>query len=230
MTQSMIDLRKVKFLSELPLAESEELSKMSELRAYPNGHTVFSQGSKLPGIFVVSKGNLKIYRASEKGKMQVVDVLKPGQCIGEVQSFSDGVAATSAEAKGATECWIIPFLAIHQIIQRNPIVSEVILRHLAAKILHLMPLIETLSLHSVPERVAQLILSNQADAPNNTIIEFNETQEELAQYIGASREAFNRALKLLSDLGFIQSTFPVVHILDLPKLQLYSKGLDLISG
>jgi len=227
MTAQIINLRKVKFLSELPLAEAEELAKMSELRTYTNGQSVFTQGKKLPGVFVISKGGMKIFRISAKDKMQVVDVLKPGQCIGEVQVFSDGIAATSAEARGDTECWVIPSLAVRQIIQRNPIVSEVLLRHLAKKILHLVPLVETLSLNSVPERVAQLILSHQVEARGaNNIIEFHETQEELAQYIGASREAFNRALRLLSDLGCIQSTFPVVHILDLTKLQLYSKGVQ----
>jgi len=55
-------------------------------------------------------------------------------------------------------------------------------------------------------------------------VEFRETQEDLAQCIGASREAFSRALRLLADLGLIQSTFPVVRILDILKLQRYARG------
>ena len=35
---------------------------------------------------------------------------------------------------------------------------------------------------------------------------------------------FSRALRLLTDLGLIQSTFPVVKITDVPKLQRYAKG------
>ena len=42
--------------------------------------------------------------------------------------------------------------------------------------------------------------------------------------VGASREAFSRALRLLADLGLIQSTFPVVRILDTTKLQRYARG------
>jgi len=217
-------LKKVKFLSELPLAEADELSKMSELRAYSNGQTVFTQGSKLPGIFVVSKGALKSFRSIGKDKVQVLDIIKPGQCIGELQVFSDGTAASNAEAKGDTKCWLVPTTLLRQIILRNPIVAEVMLRHLAAKLCHLIPLVETLSLYNVPERVAQLILSYHSETPDSNIVEFRETQEELAQYIGASREAFNRALRQLSDIGLIQTTYPVIHINNIQRLVDYIKS------
>jgi len=112
---------------------------------------------------------------------------------------------------------------------KNPILAEVILRHLAGKIQHLVPLVETISLRSVPERVAKLILDYHKKAPNKSFVEFNETQEQLAQYIGASREAFNRALRLLTDLGFVNSSFPVVHISDVQKLKRYSKVQRMIQ-
>ena len=225
MDRPVLPVKKVKFLAELPLAESEELIRRSEKRTYPNGSLVFSQGEKMPGVFVVSKGMFKVYRSIGKEKIQVLDVIKPGQCIGEVQVFSNGIAMTNAEARGNAESWIIPATDLHKAVLRNPIVAEVMLRHLAGKLVHLIPLVETLSLHRVPERVAQLILAQLKDAPNKTLVEFRETQEELAQYVGSSREALNRALRLLCDLGFIQSTFPVVHVLDRQKLLCFSKGL-----
>ena len=224
MSQLSAVFKKVKFLAELPAAESLELSKVSELLTYSDGMTVFTQGDKLPGVFVVSKGALKVYRSAGRGKNQVLDVLTPGQCVGEVQIFSDGMAITNAEAHGNTECWLIPSTILRQMTNKNPIVAEALLRHLAGKIKHLVPLVETISLHSVPERVARLILDYYKKTSSKSFVEFNETQEELAQYIGSSREAFNRALRLLADLGLIHTSFPVVHIVDAQKLKRYSKG------
>ena len=109
-------------------------------------------------------------------------------------------------------------------VHRNTTVAEVIIHHFAGKVRHLIALVETLSLHSVPERVAQLILDYHGRNPSRTLVEFQETQEDLAQCIGASREAFSRALRLLADLGLLQSTFPVVRILDILKLQRYARG------
>jgi CRP/FNR family transcriptional regulator len=215
---------KLRFLAELPNAETEELSGLSEQRSYSSGTAIFSQGEKPPGVFVVSKGAFKIFRSVGQDKIQVLDVLGPGQCIGEVQAFSDGIAASNAEAKGNTECWLIPATVLRQMVYKNPVVSEVMLRHLAAKIKHLVPLIETISLHSVPERVAQLIIERHDLTPDKDFAEFTERQEELAQYIGASREAFNRALRLLNDIGLIKAAFPIIHVIDKQKLKRYCKG------
>lgn len=224
MGQAVINLRRVEYLAGLPTAEAEELAMVSELRRYADGAPVFTQGEILPGVFVVVQGSLKVFRTDGRGKVQVLDILQPGTCIGEVQVFDGGPIASGAEAHGDTECWVIPALALKRMVLRNPAVAEVIIHHFAGKIRHLVSLVETLSLHSVPERVAQLILDYHGRNPSRTLVEFQETQEDLAQCIGASREAFSRALRLLADLGLLQSTFPVVRILDILKLQRYARG------
>ena len=225
MNQPNIKIRQTEFLEDLPAAEAEQLSRLSELRKYKDKDMVFEKGDKLPGLFVVSKGGLKIFRAAGEDRIQIVDIVKPGQCIGEAMVFSNSNAVTNAEAWGDTECWVIPSDALRQIVQQNPIVSKAMLKHLAGKILHMVPLVETLSLRNVPERVAQLILDYLAKTPGKKIVEFQERQEELAQHIGVSREAFNRALRFLDqEKGLIRSTFPVVRITDVQKLKRYSKG------
>ncbi|HQL47876.1 MAG: cAMP receptor protein [Acidobacteria bacterium ADurb.Bin340] len=225
MGQAVINLRRVEYLAGLPQPEAEELASVSELRRYADGAPVFNQGEHSPGIFVVVQGALKVYRTDGRGKIQVLDILQPGTCVGEVQVFDGGVTASGAEAHGDTECWFIPSHALKRMVLRSPAVSEVIIRHFAGKVRHLIQLVETLSLHSVPERVAQLILDYHSRTNSGRmLVEFGETQEDLAQCIGASREAFSRALRLLADLSLIQSTFPVVRILDVQKLQRYAKG------
>ena len=224
MGQAVVNLRRVDYLAGLPQAEAEELASVSELRRYADGAAVFNQGEMLPGIFVVVQGSLKVFRTDGRGKIQVLDMLQPGTCVGEVQVFDGGPIASGAEAHGETECWLIPGSALKRMVHRNPAIGEVIIRHFAGKVRHLIQLVETLSLHSVPERVAQLLLDSHARNPARPLVEFQETQEDLAQCIGASREAFSRALRLLADLGLIQSTFPVVRILDIQKLQRYARG------
>jgi CRP/FNR family transcriptional regulator len=224
MGQAVVNLRRIDYLAGLPAAEAEELAAVSEFRRYANGAPVFTQGESMPGVFVVVQGALKCYRTDGRGKVQVIDILQPGTCVGEVQVFDGGTAASGAEAHGETECWLIPANALRQMASRDHAVAMCMIQHFAGKIRHLISLVETLSLHSVPERVGQLILEYQGRNPGRALVEFKETQEDLAQCIGASREAFSRALRLLADLGLIQSTFPVVRILDIQKLQRYARG------
>jgi CRP-like cAMP-binding protein len=219
-----VDLRSIDFLAGLTTATAQELTGLAELRRYADGQRVFSHGETVPGVFVVVKGALKVFRTDGRGRLQVLDILHAGQCVGEVSVFDNGPIASSAEAHGETELWLIPSAPLRQIVHRTPEVAEVLIQHFAAKVRHLVDLVEALSLHSVPERVAQLLIEEHERNPSRALVEFQETQEDLAQMIGASREAFSRALRLLSDLGLVQSTFPVVRITDIPKLHRYARG------
>ncbi len=224
MPQAVVNLKKIDYLNGLSPEDAEYLATISEYRKFPDGTPVFAQGEPLPGIYVVTQGAMKVFRTDGRGRVQVLDILQPGTCVGEVGVFDGGVSASAAEAHGDLECWLIPGQAMRELLRQKPPFADVVIRHFAGKVRHLVQLVETLSLHSVPERVAQLILDYHARNPSRSLVEFRETQEDLAQCIGASREAFSRALRLLADLGLIQSTFPVVRILDVGKLQRYARG------
>jgi CRP-like cAMP-binding protein len=217
-------LGRIESLAGLPPSEADELAQLGEFKRYAADTLVFKQGERIPGIFVVIRGSLKITRSSGRGKVQVLAILQPGTCVGEVQVFDGAPVASGAEALGNTDCWLIPAEALRALARDNAVVREVILRHFAGKVRHLIALVGALGLHSVPERVAQLLLNHRQQAADGSQVKFRETQEELAQRVGAGREAFSRSLRLLSGLGLIHSAFPLVRILDLEKLQRYAQG------
>jgi CRP-like cAMP-binding protein len=224
MRQAVMSLGRVDHVAGLPAADAKELFAVSGLRRYKDGDPVFTQGEAMPGVLVVVQGALKVFQTGSHGKVQVIDFLQPGACAGVDEAFAGGMAASGAEALGETECWVIPLAPLRLLAARNPAVAMWLSQHLAGKIRHLIALVETLSLHSVPERVAQLILDYQGRNPERCLVEFRETQEDSAQRIGASREAFSRGLRLLAELGLIRNMFPAVRILDLQKLQRYARG------
>ena len=217
-------LGRIESLAGLPQTESDELARVSEFRRYSAGAQVFKQGERIPGIFVVIRGALKVTRSSGRGKVQVLAILQPGTCVGEVQVFDGAPIASGAEAQGDTDCWLIPGEAVRDLVRSNATVREVLIRHFSGKVRHLIALVGALGLHSVPERVAQLLLDNIQANPGHAEVKFRETQEELAQRVGAGREAFSRSLRLLAGLGLIHSAFPVIRVLDLEKLQRYAQG------
>jgi CRP-like cAMP-binding protein len=217
-------LGRIESLAGLPASEADELAQLSEFKRYTAGSVVFKQGERIPGIFVVIRGSLKITRSSGRGKVQVLAILQPGTCVGEVQVFDGAPVASGAEAQGNTDCWLIPAEVLRNLVQHDAIVREVIIRHFAGKVRHLIALVGALGLLSVPERVAQLLLNHVQQTPEGPQVKFRETQEELAQRVGAGREAFSRSLRLLADLGLIRSAFPLVQVLDSEKLQRYAQG------
>jgi CRP-like cAMP-binding protein len=210
-------------LAGLPYPESEELIAMSEFRTYADGAEVFAQGEAMPGVFLVVRGTLKVLRTNGRSKVQIIDILHPGACIGQVEALDGGHASCGAEALGQTDCWLIPPEALRLMASRNTAVAMWMLQCSADRIRKLVSLVDSLSLSTVPERVARLILELQGRNPQRPLVEFSETQEEAAQCIGASREAFSRALRTLADLGMIKNSFPVVRILNLTQMQRFAR-------
>ena len=224
MPSSLTDLRSLGSLGELPSAIMEKLASGAILMHYSDRQRLFNQGEPLPGAFMVLRGTLKVLRSDDQGHIQVFQWLHPGDFVGEVQVLDSGNVTVTAEAYGETDCWLIPTGFLRRVIFENPEVAMLLLQRLAGKVRHLVDLVDSLSLHSVPERVARLLLERHHEDPKRLLVEFQENQEDLAHRIGSSREAFSRALRTLSNLGLIQSTFPVVHIVDLAKLGKYVQG------
>jgi CRP/FNR family transcriptional regulator len=215
------DNKNATFLDYLPEAERKLLADASELRSFSHGEQVFAAGDMLQGAYVVSDGALKLTRATSKDKVQVLDLILPGQCIGEAHVFTKCAIASKAEAYGDTECLFVPGDALRKITSSSPAVSEAIIKYLAGKMLNVISLAETLGLRTVPQRVAQMIVNHANMDRGEFEAVFFETQTELSHYIGCSREGFNRALRLLTDLGLIRNEFPVICILEPSKLQQY---------
>ena len=209
----------------LPRESAHRLAAVSTRLLYSDGATVFLQGDPLPGVFVVVQGALRIHRTDGRGNVQAIDTLLPGTCVGEAQAFDGGVAASSARAQGRTECWIIPADAVREAAREDPDVALCFIRNLSEQGAP-SPLPGGVpGAPFVPERVGRVILEHHSLNPCRTVVEFRETQENLAQRIGASRECFSRALRSLTDAGMIQNTFPVVRILDQPRLHRFA-GVD----
>lgn len=113
-------LQSLPFLAGLESGLAKELTALSEPHRYEDGAKVFQQGERIPGVFVVAEGSLKVFRSDGRGHVQVLDFIRPGQCVGEVQVFDGGAIASSAEAHGETACWLIPAAPLRELAHRTP--------------------------------------------------------------------------------------------------------------
>ena len=237
MGQAVVNLRRIKHLAGLPLAEAEAIDAMGEHQHHADGTRLFTQGEPMPGVFLVVQGALKLFGANGRGKVQIFEILRSGGCAGAVPVLAGGPAVASAEAHGDLECLLLPGLPLQQLAGRNPAVALWLIQRFAGNVRHLLSPVVALSLQSVPERVAWLILDQADHRAGGALTRFLETQQELAQRVGATRQAVHAALRLLEDLGLIWSSFPVVVIVDRRKLECFAQGardprpeLDLIAN
>jgi len=163
-----------------------------------------------------------VRRKCAQGRFQILQILLPGDSVGVIPVFDGEPNSCSVVAHTEATCWFIPAEPLRRLAFKHEEIGEAIQRHLCAKFRNLVGVIEGMSLHSVPERVAKLLLDQHRRNPGRSLLEFPEGEEDLAHYIACSRSTFSRALRQLDDEGMIRNTFPVIRLVDLPRLEAFA--------
>ena len=91
--------------------------------------------------------------------------------------------------------------------------SRQVIKDLADRVIHLVRLVEDLSLRSVEARLARLLLE-QAEAGGSVQRRRWATQAEMAPALATVPDVVNRALRKLSDAGLIHVERHQIQILD----------------
>lgn len=209
-------------LSGLGVEAQKAFDALKEPRSFRAGQQVYAQGESAKGIYVLISGKLSVRRKCAEGRFQILQILQPGESVGVVPVFDGEPTSCSVVAHTDATCWFIPAKPLRLLAMKHEEVAEAVHRHLCSKFRNLVAVLEGVSLHSVPERVAKLLLDQHRRNPGRSLVEFPEAEDDLAHYISCSRSTFSRALRQLDDEGMIRNTFPVIHLVDVPKLEAFA--------
>ena len=188
-------------------------------RTFHDGTFLYRQGDPVDAIYRLVEGEWKLVRTSGTHHAQILQFLVPGDCVGIIPILDGGPSPYSVQSAGTSLAYTYPGQVARALLMETPEGIDSVLNHFGHRIRNLVDLADSLSLRSVPERVAALLLARRE---GGSLVEFQEDQEALGQFIGCTRSAFNRALRMLANLGLIRTTFPVVKILDLPMLERFA--------
>ncbi len=209
-------------LSSLGPEAQKALDALKEPRTFQSGQQVYAQGEQAQGIFILVSGKLSVQRKCAKGRFQILQILLPGDSVGVIPVFDGEPTSCGVIAHTDATCWFIPAKPLRLLAMKHEEISEAVHRHLCGKFRNLVAVLEGMSLHSVPERVAKLLLDHYRSNPGHFLLEFPEGEEDLAHYISCSRSTFSRALRQLDEEGLIRNTFPVIHLVDIPRLEAFA--------
>lgn len=181
-------------------------------RAYAPGSVIFLEGDTAPALYYVDTGWVKVIKMSHDGREQVLYFLGPGEIFGGIGVFVNRPAPATAIALEPAEIWILPRDALRQILTVNPVMALAVIEFLANRIAELTELVAGLSLQTVTERLARLLLE-QAD---HGVIQRRRwaTQSEMAARLGTVPEVLNRSLRSLVEEELIEFSRHQIRILN----------------
>jgi CRP/FNR family transcriptional regulator len=205
-------LQTVPMLQGLDRASLAQLATSAVRRVYPPGSIIFLEGESGPALYYVDSGWVKIVKMSGDGREQILYVMGPGEIFGGIGVFIDRPAPATAITLETTETWMLQHDAIRRVFATNPALALSVIEYLASRIGELVDMVADLSLRSVTERLARLLL----DQAEGDVIQRQRwaTQAEMAARLGTVPEVLNRSLRTLVEAELIEFSRNQIRILD----------------
>jgi CRP/FNR family transcriptional regulator len=216
-------LAKVAIFSGLTEPELLFLAERAVLRHFAPGEMVFAEGEPCAGLYVVERGNMRIFKSSAAGREQVLSIDGPGSSVAEVPVFDEGPYPASGAAIDHATLLFVAKQDFQALCLAHPEVALKVLRVVGARLRRLVGIIEELSFTTVRHRLASFLLrlARQEGAPSGAGVEFSlpGSNQDLAAQLGTVRELVSRNLSRLQAEGILQLEGRRVVIPDLKPLE-----------
>jgi CRP/FNR family transcriptional regulator, cyclic AMP receptor protein len=206
------------FLSGLAPEEVEALRSAGTVRRHRRQATLFSEGDRSESVVLLLAGRVKIVSSTADGREVVLGLRGPGDLLGELSAVDGERRSASAIALEPVEALSMARTTFRQLLETRPALSIALLELLAGRLRDADRKRAEYAAHDALGRVARR-LSELADrygerTPDGVSIGIALSQDELAGWTGASREAVTRALRSLRARGLITTSRRAVVVVD----------------
>jgi CRP-like cAMP-binding protein len=194
-----------------------QLSLNARWHEYTAGEVVMLEGEMPSGLYYLQNGWLKVVKTAPSGREQTLRFLEAGETFNEIGVFTNQPNPATAIALEPAGIWLIPRTAMRRLLRERPEFAEQVIAKLSERILYLVSLVTELSLHTVTDRLARLLLES---ADDEGILHRPRwyTQAELAARLGTVPDVIQRALRELENNGLIQVEKQQIRIVNRPAL------------
>ena len=215
----------VEFISNISLfkglsqTQLEDVRQIANYRDFAKSETIFLEGDKGIGFFVVVQGQVKIFKLALDGKEHILHIIGPGEPFGEVAVFAGKSFPANAEALIRCRLLFFPRDGFVSLISRNPSLAMKMLAVLSMRLRQFSVQIENLSLKEVPGRLASylMLLTNEQD--NTEEVNLPISKGQLASLLGTIPETLSRIFAKIAGQGLIEVQGRKIRILDLNGLE-----------
>lgn len=190
-------LERTRLFRGLPSETIRRISALSIRRSYNNGAIVFSQADPGDALYGVITGKVRISASSRNGREVFLNIMEPGDTFGEIALLDGRPRTATASAIAPSALIIVTREHFLPLLEREPKLASHVIQLLCERIRWTSGLAEESALLGVPARVARRLLSlaklHGRETPSG--IELAISQEEVARFLGLSRQVVNQYLQ-----------------------------------
>lgn len=176
-------------------------------RTYRAGRTLFRERDEGREVLAVRTGRIKIISHTPAGREVILAFKVAGEVVGEFSALDGRRRSATAVAVEPTEVLILSRDAFNTFLEEHPRFAVHLLRVLAAQVRATSRSLTERDAADVVSRVASRLAVLGEDVREHTgsvsPVIVSLTHDDLAAWIGASREATSRALARLRSAGLV---------------------------
>jgi CRP-like cAMP-binding protein len=191
-------IRQAPLFSSLTRKEIDLLAQSAARAGFTRKEAVYRPGSPMDAMYLIVNGGIKVSKSNDQDVRFILDIYRPGDMIGEESLTHSG--AHDTEARPLDQAMLIKFDAkvVGRILEENPRFARACLELSNQRARLYREKVEDLIFKEVPARLAAALIKltrafGRRDK-QGTLIAARITHQDLADYIGASRETVSLAL------------------------------------
>lgn len=169
------------------------------MRHFSAGELIARHGDRSAHCFAILEGDAVVSMVSSKGATVVLGRRGPGTLVGELAALTGTPRSGNVTAESQVSAAAVSAALFDELLTQRPDLAVSELRRLAAEYRTLSERLAVRSEH-VSTRIVAL-LTTHAETTGERV--FRSTREELAGWVGATREAATRSLRELEAEGMV---------------------------
>ncbi len=211
------------FLARLDEPDRTALVERGRQRRWPSGATLFLEGDRSESVLVVVSGRVKVFSLTAQGDEVVLAVRGPGALLGEFSALAGGLLSASVSALEPVVGLVMPSSAFIEFLRTRGPAATVLLQLIISRLRDADRKRVEFGAFDIAARVAGRLveLADRFGEPDEHGVRISValSQDELAGWVGASREAVAKALRVLRDRGYVTTGRRTMTVLDLDGLR-----------
>ena len=211
-------LEEMPILSSLSQSDWEKVKHLFIEKHFGKDEYIFFEGDPSSWIGVVLEGRVKMIKHSENGKDVVLDLIAPGEMLGEMAAFNGEPYPATAQAMEPTVVAIIHQDDYLRLLKQYPALALRMIEELGRRLREAQETIKSMAVERVERRIARILLKLAAttglSSEEGIVIEMPLTRQDIAEMAGTTVETAIRTMSKFRKKGLVRTERGRVIILE----------------
>lgn len=177
-------------------------------RRFARQRRLFFEGEPAESLWLLRRGQVRLYKASASGRVTTLETLGPGQIFGAISALDQETYPASAEAVTGGAAWCLPRSTLLRLLAEQPLLGVEVLRIVSSRLHEAHERLRSFAHDPAPARLARALLEATRGG------EAHITRRALAEAAGTTVETAIRVMRRFEREGLLRGEVGLLHVVD----------------